>query len=180
MEIPNLLIISGNGRNSGKTSLACKIIQKFSTESIIAIKISPHFHSINERMQILYQSNYIVITEENSKNSDKDSSRMLQAGAEKVFYLQVEDKYLKKAFKKLLGFIDNDALMVCESGWLRTFVEPGLFLLVNRPEKKELKNNFQYFSRQADKIILFDDASFHPDVKNVNILKNHWILTLNS
>jgi len=42
---PNILLVSGNGRNSGKTTLACKIIERFSKDhEITGLKISPHFH----------------------------------------------------------------------------------------------------------------------------------------
>ena len=43
----NILTISGTGKNVGKTSLACRIIHRLSaTHKLTAVKISPHFHWI--------------------------------------------------------------------------------------------------------------------------------------
>ena len=42
--IPNLLLIAGTGTKSGKTSMACRIIEQFPELKITAIKITPHFH----------------------------------------------------------------------------------------------------------------------------------------
>ena len=43
--IPNMLLIAGTGRKSGKTTLACACIAHFSKQTgIYAIKISPHTH----------------------------------------------------------------------------------------------------------------------------------------
>ena len=44
MTIPNLLIIAGIGNKSGKTSMACRIIEQFKTLDIVSVKITPHFH----------------------------------------------------------------------------------------------------------------------------------------
>ena len=49
MHLANLLIISGSGKNVGKTLLACQIIKHFSRNStVIGLKISPHFHNNNK------------------------------------------------------------------------------------------------------------------------------------
>ena len=44
MIIPNLLIIAGTGNKSGKTTLACRMIEQFRNPGLISVKITPHFH----------------------------------------------------------------------------------------------------------------------------------------
>jgi len=46
MVIPNLLLIAGTGNKSGKTTLACRVIEQFRQSGISAVKITPHFHDI--------------------------------------------------------------------------------------------------------------------------------------
>ncbi|NJO68933.1 MAG: molybdopterin-guanine dinucleotide biosynthesis protein B [Bacteroidetes bacterium] len=98
--LPNLLLISGTGRNSGKTSLACAIIQKFAAfRPIIAIKIAPHFHEQDQIENYTYKTAEYFITEETRKDTGKDSSRMLAAGAAKSYYITTHDDHLLNAFE---------------------------------------------------------------------------------
>ena len=61
----NLLLVSGNGRNVGKTYFACRIIGLLSQKNpVTAVKISPHVHEIPENADILIRSeDFIVINE---------------------------------------------------------------------------------------------------------------------
>ncbi len=124
---PNIVIVRGTGRNVGKTISACKIIETLAKENApIGIKISAHFHEL-ENPKFVYKSEEFEIVEEKSR-SDKDSSRMLQAGAEKVFYIQSENRNLANAFELLLNQIDPSDPVVVESGGLYDFVEPGILV----------------------------------------------------
>lgn len=137
-EIPNLLLIAGNGRNVGKTFLACKIIKHLSiNQEVIGLKISPHFHEI-EKSKILIQSDKFVIIEETKLNK-KDSSLMLQAGAERVFFVMAEQENLQAAFLQLKTFLPKKAI-VCESGGLREYIIPGGFLFVKKENEKIIKS----------------------------------------
>ncbi len=88
LKLPQLLLIAGNGRDSGKTTLACLIIQKFSPEhQIIALKISPHKHRIAAGGKVICDTENLYIAEETNAGTGKDSSRMLQAGASRSFFI---------------------------------------------------------------------------------------------
>ena len=88
LKLPQLLLIAGNGRDSGKTTLACLIIQKFSTDhQIIALKISPHKHRIAAGGKVICDTENLYIAEETNPGTGKDSSRMLQAGAGRSFFI---------------------------------------------------------------------------------------------
>lgn len=136
----NILLIAGAGRNTGKTSLACSLIEQFSKDlNVIALKISPHFHTIHEKQKIIEQTSEFTVIEEQVHNN-KDSSKMLLAGAEKVFYIQVKQDKLSKAFNSLLPIIKKGPV-ICESGGLNQIIRPGLFLFLHRdgliPENKK-------------------------------------------
>jgi hypothetical protein len=130
MLIPNLLLIAGTGTKSGKTSLACKIIRQFRELNIIAIKISPHFHETTEGLISISENKGYAIYEETNAKTSKDTSRMLNAGASKVYFAKVWDDQLFDVFKKIMEFIPSGNPVICESPALRNFAEPGVFIIM--------------------------------------------------
>lgn len=128
IEHTNLILIAGDGRNVGKTTLACKIIKKLSAEHKVAgIKISPHFHKQDKKSEILIKNERFTIVKETLLNS-KDSSLLLQAGAQQVFFIMCKQEHLQEAFSQLTSQLNNGPV-VCESGGLHEIIKPGLFLL---------------------------------------------------
>ena len=129
--IPNLLLIAGTGTKSGKTSMACRIIREFSELKITAIKITPHFHETTPGLlNILEESGY-AIYEETESGGIKDTSRMLNAGAHKVYFAKVWDDRLLEVFNEIMKLIPKDSPVICESPALRNFSEPGVFIIMN-------------------------------------------------
>ncbi len=140
MKVPNLLIIAGTGNKSGKTSMTCRIIESFPELKITAIKITPHFHETTEGLVIFNEgdgySNYM----ETSMESNKDTSRMLTAGADKVFFTKVSDKTLFTAFSRIFESIPAGTPIICESPALRNFVEPGAFIIMDSDTLRNKKD----------------------------------------
>lgn len=140
MTLPNLLLIAGTGNKSGKTTLACRIIGQFRKEGVFGIKITPHFHETTPGLVLLSESNGFSIYEETDAETGKDTSRMLKAGAERVFFAKVTDNDLLSAFKAILQQIPENVPIVCESPALRYFTEPGLFIIMDSPDSHNKKN----------------------------------------
>jgi len=140
---PNLLIVSGTGNKSGKTSIACRIIESFSDLAITAIKITPHFHETTEGLITNTECDGYSIYEETNMMSGKDTSRMLRSGAAKVYYAKVWDNNLLRAFFRIMENIEADTPVICESPALRNFVEPGVFIIMTSEinfNKKDIKH----------------------------------------
>jgi len=136
-----MLLVAGTNRNVGKTTFICQLIKRLSLKQpVIAIKITPHFHESCQSCILLFQSQNLVITEEKSSTSSKDSSKMLDAGASKVFYIQGADGELNQVIEILKPIIPRDVALVCESAALRKLVKPGLFVVLSK-EGEEVKNN---------------------------------------
>lgn len=140
MLIPNLLLIAGTGTKSGKTTVACRIIEQFSKLDIAAIKISPHFHETTPGLIAVYEEEGISIYEETNSESTKDTSRMLYAGAIKVYFAKVLDDRLLYAFNKIKELIPEGMPIICESPALRNFVEPGVFLIISSETTRTRKD----------------------------------------
>lgn len=130
MKIPNLLLIAGTGTNSGKTSLACRIIESFPGLKITAIKITPHFHETTPGLILKSEKAGYVVYEETNRDSSKDTSRMIRAGAAKVYFAKVHDNQLSEAFNEIMKEVPDGAPLICESPALRNFIEPGVFIIM--------------------------------------------------
>jgi len=175
--MPQLLLIAGTGRNTGKTTLACRIIQKFSPgKSIIALKITPHFHKNIQSGKILINETNLYIAEETDPTTGKDSSLMLKAGAQQSYFVMATDEHLGKVIQNIFRIIPSEALLVCESGGLRDWVVPGVFLLMNRKDIEILKPNAEKLRMLADRLITFDGEKTDFELDAIEITDNKWNL----
>jgi len=165
--MPHLLLIAGNGRNVGKTFIACKIIEYFSKSiEVTGLKISPHFHAVNSE-DVLFENEYFIIINEKQINT-KDSSLMLQSGAKQVFFAMVKPGFIAEAFQKLLPFLPETPI-VCESAQLHEVVTPGLFLFVKRAGDEIVKPECLKY---APVIVNNDGNRFDFDIHNIQFENN--------
>jgi hypothetical protein len=154
INLPNLLLIARTGRKSGKTTLACAVIKKFSSLlPITGLKISPHFHDSNININAIYKNAHYKIYRETSVTSGKDSSLMLAAGAEKVFYIETTDRFLSIAFQEFMKLVTPVSPIVCESPGLRNVLHPGLFLILKGEITHQSKKNVLELMHLADHVI---------------------------
>jgi hypothetical protein len=146
MKIPNLLLVSGTGTKAGKTSAICRIIRQCNKINITAIKITPHFHETTPGLITIEEDKGYAIYEETNPEGTKDTSRMLDAGASKVYFAKVWDDQLLHVFEKIMEKTDPRMPVICESPALRDFIDPGIFIimtseLTNKPKDiSNLKN----------------------------------------
>jgi hypothetical protein len=131
MFIPNLLLIAGTGTKSGKTTMACRIIEQFNDLAITAIKISPHFHETTPGLKSINEETGYSIYEESNRDTTKDTSRMLRSGASRVYFAKVLDDSLLSVFEEIYRQIPSGTPVICESPALRNFVEPGAFIIIS-------------------------------------------------
>jgi hypothetical protein len=133
-------VVAGSGRNSGKTTLVCKLIEQFQHLGIISIKISSHFHAPVEGLIPFSGKPGYEIYEETNPHTLKDSSRMLRSGAEKVFYIQTMESCLEEAFSDLYQNLKSDKPIICESPSLVNYITPGLFVIMVATDSIYSKN----------------------------------------
>lgn len=168
--LPHFLLISGNGQNVGKTKLASELIRHHTaTTDVMAIKISPHRHPLPpETVYISRTAGYEIIRETFINN--KDSSRLLQSGANPSIYIQCKDEYLAEAITMILPLTQGKAV-ICESGGLTTYFTPGISIYLNDVRKESMKS----LSHQPDFIIPSQDAMFEFPHHHIRFYNEQWI-----
>ncbi len=176
-----MLMIGGSGRNVGKTTLICAILRKFaSANSIIGLKVTGirpgeedshghHTHPLTE--------NYSIV-QESGENIRKDTAKMLQAGARKVYFIQSTDEQLPLAMKSFFELEDRNSIIICESRGLRHLLKPGVFILISNPAHTNLKSKNVEFVKYANLHLQFDSENhtMETNADKVNIENGMWQL----
>ena len=187
LKLSGMLMIGSANRNVGKTEFACSLIKKFcSQRNIIGIKVTAIDHTNSSCPRggegcgacSLDDDNY-VITEETDSRLDKDTCRMLAAGAKKVFWIRALKTHLNEAITELMNTIGNDAVSICESNSLRQVVEPGLFFMLKRPGQIE-KASAEAAVYYADRIVVFDGSKLDIDADEIELVDDKWAAKLSA
>lgn len=166
-KMPNLLLIAGNGRNVGKTYFACRIIDFLSKKTeVCGVKISSHFHPINNADVLLENERFVILEEK--RRTTKDSSLLLQAGAKKVLFIMATQENAAEAFEEVQSFLPQHAI-ICESGGLHEIITPGLFFFVNRNGQEIIK---KHHLNHSPIIVNNNGEDFDFNINNINY-SNH-------
>ncbi|OHB67702.1 MAG: hypothetical protein A2Y76_02185 [Planctomycetes bacterium RBG_13_60_9] len=185
MRLENMLMIGSSGSNVGKTELACALLRRFGgKQRVVAVKVTAieakdgscprggQGCGVCSSMDAEYR-----ITEETDRHSRKDTGRLLAAGAGKVYWLRVVRTHLCQGLTALLETVGRDTVLICESNSLRQVVEPGLFLIVERTDRKAWKPSAQQVRQHADRIVLSDGSRFDLDLGRIELTGARWLLT---
>jgi molybdopterin-guanine dinucleotide biosynthesis protein A len=184
VKLEKMLIIGSAGSNVGKTELACALIERLSrTNEIIGIKVTTIKAKDGQCPRggegcgvcVSLDGNF-VITEESNRDSDKDTARLLRAGAARVLWLRVVAGHLKQGLDRLLEVMGADAISICESNSLRQVVEPGLFIMVQGSGEQQWKPSANAVKQCADKIVTSDGNSFDFDIERIRLVDGRWAI----
>lgn len=173
-----LLIVGGAGRNVGKTEFVCQMIRKVSsTSEIFALKVSAIFpEEQNDHGDHSGDPTDHYLFEETRRDTRKDTSRMLRAGACRVFYLRSNDEGILNGYEAFKKQLPQDALVVCESNSLVNMVKPGLFILV-RATEGIVKDRAKSLLERADLIVVSDGKSGFPELEKIGLDKDkQWVI----
>lgn len=160
LSVPNMVMIGGNCRNAGKTTLACSIIQRLAVNhKVIALKVTsvrPRETDMHGHHEDTIFSGFEIFEETNT-DIEKDTARMLRAGANRVFYIQANEGFIEKAIMQFLARYNDNQPIVCESRSLRGYITPGLFLMMMRIPAVGSAKDVTKLAKVADKVLSFSE-----------------------
>ena len=177
-------MIGSAGANVGKTELACLLIKKFGkTTDITGIKVTTIRAKDGQCPRggqgcgvCTSVDGDFDIMEETDSDTEKDTARMLAAGAKRVFWLRVMKTHLEEGLASLLDIIGPDAVSICESNSLRQVVEPGVFLMVKGRDSKTWKSSARNVKKYADRIAVAGPRGFDSDLDRIKLMSGKWTL----
>ena len=167
LKAPNMLMVGATGRNVGKTNLACSLLERLAPEyDIVGVKVSTvtETEAADPQWQqghgaCLLLETPFLLTRETSGSPGKDTSRLLEAGAKKVYWLRVVENRLEAGAKALLETLGHESICICESNSLRKVIEPGLFVAVEKAGSLTIKPSAQQVRHYADAVLQADTNS---------------------
>ena len=155
----DLLLVTGSGRNVGKTTFICDVIASNPRRKMAAVKISPHFHEPTEGLETIIETETFRIYEETNFESSKDTSRYLLAGAVKSYYIQTTDDGLLEAFRLTSVLLEPDLPFIVESARLGKLLTPELFIFIQHSDSVDKPFSIE-MREKADFTVFSQDNEF--------------------
>ena len=168
LRLPGWIIIGATGRNSGKTEFACTLIRAFSRlHPVIGVKVT----AIGEGQATCPRGGEgcgacstldgeFILSEEHGEPPGKDTTRMLESGAHRVFWLRCGQARLRGAVEALVSRLDPGQLVVAESNSLAQVVKPDLFLMVRDGKSSSIKPTAAAVISMANRVVVSDGKAF--------------------
>jgi len=181
-----LVVVGGQGRKVGKTSVIARLIRGLNSLAWTAIKIS--HHAGNADLQDTQSADDhepvgatrhvaptpttdpgrhdlpahldFLLSEEKDPKALRDTSRFLAAGARRSLWLRTRGGMLAQALPGLLEALEGDEHVIIESNSILAFLQPTVFLLVIGESGREVKASARQFLGRADAFV-----TVRPDLK---------------
>ncbi len=163
-----VILIGATSRNLGKTEFACQVIRQVArTQPIVGVKIT----TVAERDGQCPRggagcgvcsslTDPYAITQETLASPDKDTTRLLQAGATSVFWLRVLKDHLASGVAALFEQLPADLPVVCESNSARSVLAPSVFVVVKSKHDEQIKPSCLAVISHADCVVTFDGTGW--------------------
>ncbi len=172
-------MVGSTGRNTGKTEFACALIRSLKERyTVHAVKITTIYDGCTTCIRgdegcgvCTSMKGELRLNEELRPGGKKDTSRMLEAGAERVWWLRVRERSLADAAKELTELVPEDGILVFESNSIRRVCEPDLFFMLGSPENAEVKESAKAVFGEVDRMVAFDGKTFDFNIGSIS-LKN--------
>ena len=153
-----IVVIGGQSREIGKTSVAAGLISALPQYNWTAFKITQFGHgrcSLNgEPCACATYDRCWAITEEKDVSGESDSSRFLAAGAKRSYWVRTEQGRLGEAMPTLGRRMAESDNSILESNSILDFVKPDLYLSVLDASIGDFKPSAQRLLNRADAVIL--------------------------
>jgi hypothetical protein len=151
-----IVVIGGQSRNIGKTSVVCSLIAAMPERRWTAMKITQCKHDAanGEACDCELAGRNLAIDEERNVNTGTDSSRYLAAGAVRSFWIRVRAGHFAEAMPRIRAEIASSANIILESNSVLRYLKPDLYATVLDPAFRDFKPSAREHLDQADAILL--------------------------
>jgi hypothetical protein len=155
-----IIVIGGNSRSVGKTSVVAGLISALPEFNWTAVKITQYGHGIcsanGKACDCATADHSWAISEERDRSGDSDTSRFLVAGAVQALWARTEQGRLAEAMPALRQRLEGSGNVIIESNSVLKFLRPDLYLTLLDPSTADFKNSAREFLDRAHAVILHE------------------------
>ncbi len=152
-----IVVVGGNTRNIGKTSVVAALIRRLPEFRWTAFKITQYGHGFctadGRPCACQTADACVAVNPERDPATGTDTSRFLQAGAERVFWVRTRIGRLADAMPRIHAEIAAAPNAILESNSVLDFLQPDLCLTVLDPAASDFKDSARRFLSRADAIL---------------------------
>ena len=153
-----VVVVGGQSRNLGKTSVVAGLIEALPAYAWTAFKITQFGHgrcSLDGKACHCATSDHCYsISEEKVASGRTDTARFLLAGAKRSFWVRTEQGRLAEALPAIRRRLAEAENAILESNSIVHFIRPDLYLSVLDPGMEDFKTSARALLGRADALIL--------------------------
>jgi hypothetical protein len=157
-----MILVGGQAKNIGKTTLVCNIVAALSQLRWNAVKITTHRHEA-VGCELRIEGTSWLLWEQISLTAQSDTTRFLRAGAEKAFLIQAEDAALEEAYSALRSLLRSDSHVIVESTRAATVLHSDLVMLVVNGAQTDFKSSAEQQFGEVDVVVWSGEQKPTPD-----------------
>lgn len=155
-----IVVVGGQSRNVGKTSVAEGLIRGLPEMGWTAIKVEPFGETGGSE---------VAVSEEKDLASGADSSRYLAAGAVRSLWVRTRTDDLAQAMPMILKESEAEENVIIESNRILGFLQPDIYLSVLDPARADLKASAKKYVGRADAVLVPEAVIAEPEWKGVSL-----------
>lgn len=153
------IVVGGQSRKTGKTSVAAGLISAFREHSWTAVKVSahggdPHAPFPGTGVPPALHQTGIEIYEETVRDGKSDSSRYLVAGAARSFWIKVRSDHLGELMPHLDPILKITPFRMIESNAVLNYLRPDLYVMVFNCRVEDFKESAKATLSRADALVV--------------------------
>jgi molybdopterin-guanine dinucleotide biosynthesis protein len=153
-----VVVVGGNSRSVGKTSVVAGLIARLPEFRWTAFKITQYGHGFctadGRPCQCQTSDSCVAVSAELDRRSGTDTSRFLAAGAARSIWVRTRIGMLAEAMPKISKEIEASENAILESNSILEFFRPDLYLTVLDPGVADFKDSARRFLSNADALLI--------------------------
>ena len=153
-----IVVVGGNTRNIGKTSVVAGLIAGMPEKRWTAFKITQFGHGVcsanGEPCDCETADHTVAVSEERDGASGTDSARYLAAGAVRSLWVRTRQGQLAEAMPRVRREIAGAENAILESNSVLRFVRPDVFVSVLDAGVADFKESAKRYLDRADAVVV--------------------------
>ncbi len=153
-----IVVVGGHTRSIGKTSVMAGLIRGTREMGWTAFKVTQFGHGVcsanGKPCDCETADHAMAMTEERERGSGTDSSRYLDAGAVRSFWVRTRQGQLGEAMPRVRKELERAGNAVIESNSVLRFLRPDLYVSVLDPSVADFKDSAKRYLDRADAVLV--------------------------